>query len=340
MYKVCIFFGVSIVLTAFVAIAIVVRHFLPLSVKMQAIGGPLGLITEPDDGIAPVLAFIRGATRSVDLTMYELDDPQIESALAADEARGVAVRVILSAGYEGASSTVNGDAYGFLLSHGVPVRWSPAYFSLTHEKSLVADDDRALIMTFNFVSKYYATGRDFGVADDDLRDVAAIIQTFDADWDGNGDAAGVAGDDLVWSPGSRLAMLALINGAKQSLSIYNEEMSDSAVVKALIDAARRGVAVRVVMTGASEWKWEFDELATAGAEVRVYPDEDSAPLYIHAKMIVADDMRAFVGSENFSAASLDYNRELGIVISDSATIRSLAKTFASDWQGATPFAPS
>ena len=29
--------------------------------------------------------------------IYELDDAQIESALAADEARGVAVRVLLSA---------------------------------------------------------------------------------------------------------------------------------------------------------------------------------------------------------------------------------------------------
>ena len=275
----------------------------------------------------------------------------MEAALAADERRGVAVRVLLSAGYGGASSTVNGSAYDFLRAHGVAVRWSPSYFSLTHEKSLVVDGDRALIMTFNLTSKYYATGRDFGIVDGGARDVAAIERTFDDDWEGGGvndperallgGNNGDTGDDLVWSPGSEPALIALIDGAQKSLSLYNEEMADMDVTKTLIDAARRGVAVYVVMTGADEWKWDFAELATAGVHVRTYSDDAGAPLYIHAKMIVADagstSARAFVGSENFSAASLDENRELGIMISDSVIINSLIKTFAVDWHGATPF---
>jgi phosphatidylserine/phosphatidylglycerophosphate/cardiolipin synthase-like enzyme len=114
-------------------------------------------------------------------------------------------------------------------------------------------------------------------------------------------------------------------------------MADSDVMKALIEAAGRGVAVYVDMTGAAEWKWEFAELSTAGVHVRTYADADDAPLYIHAKMIVADNTRAFVGSENFSETSLNENRELGIMISDSAIIKSLLKTFADDWRGATPF---
>ncbi|HUC01465.1 MAG TPA: phospholipase D-like domain-containing protein [Candidatus Paceibacterota bacterium] len=336
---------------------VVRRHLLPPA-KGSVGGAGFSLVTEPDDGVTPVLAMIRSAARSVDLVMYELDDAQVESALAVDEARGVAVRVILGAGYDGTLSTgpaaVNSAAYGYLRAHGVPVRWSPGYFSLTHQKSLVADGDRALIMTFNLVSKYYPTGRDFGVADSDPRDVAAIVRTFDDDWDGSADAAvtaagsaeaggnnGEAGDDLVWSPGARPALLDLVNSAKRTLYIYNEEMADPAMTKALIDASRRGTAVYVVMTGADEWKWEFKELATAGAHVRTYADADDAPLYIHAKMIVADAggvaTRAFIGSENFSAASLDNNRELGIVTADPAIVSGLVKTFISDWRGATPF---
>jgi phosphatidylserine/phosphatidylglycerophosphate/cardiolipin synthase-like enzyme len=309
-------------------------------------GGTLSLITEPDDGIAPVLAMIGGAKTSVDLVMYELDDLRIGSALAVDEARGVAVRVILSGGYKGATSTapatVNAAAYGFLSAHGVPVRYSPEYFSLTHEKSVAVDGDRALIMTFNLVSHYYATGRDFGVVDDDPHDVAAMESTFNDDWKGDGNTVGGMGDDLLWSPGAKDALIDLVDGAAKLLYIYNEEMGDADVTKALIDAARRGVAVYVVMTGAAEWKWEFAELTTAGAHVRTYADADDAPLYIHAKMIVADGgsaaARAFVGSENFSETSLDENRELGIVTADRAIIAGLMKTFAADWRGATPFA--
>jgi phosphatidylserine/phosphatidylglycerophosphate/cardiolipin synthase-like enzyme len=316
--------------------------------NIASAGGALSLITEPDDGIAPVLKMIDDASTSVDLVMYELDDAQVEAALAADERRGVVVRVLLSAGYDGASSTVNGPAYNFLLAHGVAVRWSPSYFSLTHEKSLVVDSARALIMTFNLTSKYYATGRDFGIIDGDARDVAAMERTFGDDWRGSGvnDSEraslggnnGDAGDDLVWSPGSEDALIDLISSAQKSLYIYNEEMADMDVTKALIDAAERGVAVSVVMTGADEWKWDFAELATAGVHVRTYADDASAPLYIHAKVIVADagsaSARAFVGSENFSAASLGENRELGIMVSDPMIIESLMKTFSADWRNA------
>ena len=311
--------------------------------------GALSLITEPDDGIAPILAIINSASSSVDLVMYELDDARIEAALAADETRGVAVRVMLSGGYRGATSTtpatMNAMAANFLAAHGVPVQWSPTYFSLTHEKSLVVDGDRALIMTFNLVSKYYVTGRDFGIIDGDSRDVAGMERTFNADWQGKGVGGsgndGDAGDNLIWSPGAEAALLGLITGAKTSLSIYNEEMDDSDVTKALIDAAERGVAVSVDMTGAAEWKWEFEELTTAGAHVRTYADDPAAPLYIHAKMIVADegsaDARAFVGSENFSPTSLGENRELGIITQNPTIIAGLVKTFTADWRDATPF---
>ena len=111
----------------------------------------------------------------------------------------------------------------------MPVRWSPAYFSLTHEKSLVVDRGRALIMTFNLVSKYYPTGRDFGIVDADARDVAAMEDTFDDDWrgSGSGDTAraslggndGDVGDDLLWSPGSEPALLDLIT-AREAIALY------------------------------------------------------------------------------------------------------------------------
>lgn len=309
----------------------------PVGIKNNA---TLSLLTEPDAGVAPVLAMIRDASTSVDLVMYELQDKQVEVALTADEARGVAVRVLLSAGYKGADSGVNDAAYNFLKAHGVPVRWSPSYFSLTHEKSLVVDGDRALIMTFNLTAQYYSTSRDFGIVDDDVRDVSAIEKTFDADWEGSGDASvagnnGDRGDDLVWSPGSEPATLSIINGAHRTLDIYNEEMDDGDVTRALIEAAQRGVAVSIVMTNDGEWNTPFEELTTAGVDVRTYAED--APLYIHAKMIIADGARAFVGSENFSAGSFYANRELGIILSDPAVIASLTRTFSADQARAIKF---
>lgn len=114
-----------------------------------------------------------------------------------------------------------------------------------------------------------------------------------------------------------------------------EEMADMNVVKALIDAAERGISVNIDMTYSDQWQRAFEELTTAGVHVRTY--DPKALLYIHAKMILVDGARAFVGSENFSQDSLDYNRELGIVLTDPKIIAALAATFDSDWKSATLF---
>jgi hypothetical protein len=55
--------------------------------------------------------------------------------------------------------------------------------------------------------------------------------------------------------------------------------------------------------------------------------------FVHAKAIVADGRRLFVGSENLSSASLDRNREIGILMNDSGLAGQVERTFASDWRG-------
>ena len=293
------------------------------------------LIIEPDDGISPVAKMVQGASSSVDLVMYQNEDGEIDSALAADAARGVTVRVLLNKGYYGKEENAeNEPAHAFLTAHGVQVHWTPSYFALTHQKTLVVDGETALVMTFNLTPQYYRTSRDFGIIDQDKDDVAAIEKTFDADWQGTKITA-PTGNALVWSPGSEGTMLSTINGAKKTLDIYNEEMADTRIESALEAAAKRGVVVEVDMTDDASYHAAFTELETVGVAVRTYSPK--ALLYIHAKMILVDGTHAFVGSENFSTTSLDHNRELGLMVSDPAVIGTLSKTFRNDWQGATAF---
>jgi cardiolipin synthase A/B len=293
------------------------------------------LIVEPSSGITPVLSKIQGAVKSIDLVMYELEDTQVENALIAAEKRGIVVRVLLNEGYYGAQPSASSAAtYQYLQSAEVSVHWAPAYFALTHQKTLVVDGNQAIIMTFNLTPQYYTADRDFGVVDNDIKDVTAIETAFNDDWQGVKDTA-AAGDDLVWSPGAETTILSIINNSRQSLFIENEEMSDTAVVNALIAAAQRGVMVELVMTYSNEWTANFTKLAAAGVGIRTYATD--AHLYIHAKLILCDGTSVLVGSQNFSASSLKDNRELGIIISDSNLFDSLFTTFRSDWLGGTPF---
>jgi cardiolipin synthase len=301
---------------------------------LAASSAQLSLITEPTNGTGSLVAAIAHAHTSVDMVMYELEDTQVEAALAADARRGVRVRVLLNGGYYGEGFPENQPAYSYLSSHAVQVKWTPKYFALTHQKTFVVDDATAYILTQNLTSQYYSTSRDFGIVDDQPKDVSAIEQTFNADWNGE-KVTPSNGADLVWSPGALNSQLSLINSAKHTIDIYNEEMADDQVTAALAAAAHRGVDVKVVMTTSSDWDSAFQQLTEAGVHVRTYAED--ASLYIHAKMILVDGSRVFLGSQNFSTTSLDRNRELGIVVSSAPIIASLSRTFNGDYANATPF---
>ncbi len=57
--------------------------------------------------------------------------------------------------------------------------------------------------------------------------------------------------------------------------------------------------------------------------------------YVHAKLLLVDGERAYIGSVNFSAQSMDKNRELGILVSQPDVIERLKGVFETDWASAT-----
>jgi cardiolipin synthase len=289
------------------------------------------LIIEPGAGFSPVYALINGARHGIDVTMYEFADTTAEHDLAAAAKRGVQVRVIL----DQKEQSENSNAFSYFSSHRVKVTWSSSRFTYTHQKTLVVDGSKAVIMTANLTSEYYSTSRDFLVVDTGQADVAAITTVFDADFAHRAVSPG-DGADLVWSPtDSQSKLLALINGATSSLRIYSEEMGDTTVENALIRAAKRGVDVQVCGEDEDgEYDSAYAKLARAGIHISYY--SSSTGFYIHGKVIEADygtgHARMFVGSENFSRTSLDDNRELGLIISDPAALSAMARTFTADFR--------
>ena len=289
------------------------------------------LIVEPAAGFSPVYGLINGARRSIDVTMYEFADTTAEHDLAAAAKRGVQVHVIL----DEREKSLNSNTFSFLSSHRVKVVWSSSRFTYTHQKTVVIDGSKAVIMTANLTSKYYPTSRDFLVVDTNHADVAAITTVFDADFAHRTISPG-DGADLVWSPtDSQSHLLALINGATSSLRIYSEEMGDTTVENALVKAAERGVDVQVCGENEDgEYDSAYTKLARAGIHISYYSSPTG--FYIHGKVVEADygtgHARMFVGSENFSRTSLDDNRELGLIISDPAVLSAMARTFAADFR--------
>lgn len=103
---------------------------------------------------------------------------------------------------------------------------------------------------------------------------------------------------------------------------------------ALVAAAGAGVRVRVVLsddTSATDGEQRaIDTLKQHG----IVPVAVKVP-YIHAKSIVVDGQRAYVGSINFTNTSFNFNRELGLITDDATAVGIVQRTVDGDFSKGT-----
>ena len=287
----------------------------------------LQLFVEPAAGEQVILNAINNAQQSVWLETYLLTDTNIINALEKAAGR-IQVRVMLEPHPVGGGSPQS--TLDALKAAGASTEDTSPSFTLTHEKGMIVDGKTAFIMTCNFTySALNGKNREYGIIDTNTPDVQSVIDIFNADWSRS--AIQPSDPGLVVSPtNSRTDLTAFINSAKSSLIVEAEEMQDTSIEQAIVSAAQRGVKVQVILpTPSSSSDSNAAGIATikaGGAQV-----EEDAQLYMHAKMMVADGSSAFVGSENISSNSLDNNRELGLIFSDTSIIGTLQTTFQQDW---------
>jgi cardiolipin synthase A/B len=310
------------------------------------------LVQYPGAGFGGFYAQIAQARRTIDMEMYELEDPTAEQDLIAAAARGVTVRVLLDKAFSGGRA--NRSAATYLAANGVEVKWAPAGY-IFHIKATTFDNRTSDVSTANLVSKDYRTTRDAEIIDSAPPQVRAIERTFSNDWtagaNGSPRAQTVGAPGLVWSPntGSGTAETALateITSARTSVDFESEELSDPAIYRALAADAHRGVKCRVVMTRSSEWDSAFGAITKAGCLVHLFPDSSTA-LYIHEKLILDDPGTShesmLIGSQNASVTSLTRNRELGVLLTRAAgggtAIGAANATFDSDFGHASGWTP-
>jgi cardiolipin synthase A/B len=146
------------------------------------------------------------------------------------------------------------------------------------------------------------------------------------DWFGYFRAAPVAGRHIVRAVGStpddsisvfHTTMMSAIQRAERSIRITQAYfLPDRELIKALKQAARRGVDVQIILPGETGFwltryggRSHFSDLLGAG--VRIF--ERSGPM-LHAKTAVVDGVWSTVGSANFDYRSIVKNDEINAVI--------------------------
>lgn len=296
----------------------------------------VSLFVEPGAGARPITSAIDGAIHSVWVEVYLLTDARVITALEAAAHRGVEVRVMLEEHPYGGDVVSPQRTLQTLLTAGIQARFANSVYHFTHAKMLIIDGATLFILTANLSrsglgGSSAAHNREFGVIDTHADDVAEAVAIFQADWTRT--LPVLHDTNMVVSPvNARAKIMALINVAQTSLLIEDEEMYDTTSEDALIAAVRRGVNVRLILAGPADIGAADVARLKAGGVQLVYV---AAP-FIHAKVIVADGRLAFVGSENFSATSLDQNREVGILLADTAALATLTTTIERDWAVSQP----
>lgn len=149
---------------------------------------------------------------------------------------------------------------------------------------------------------------------------------------------------LIWSPNNAKAhLIKLLNSAHKSVIANVESLGDAEFLAALANTAESGVDVRIltpICNMGNEPAFNYPALKmiiAKGVQVQVMPiPSDEEHPYIHAKMIVVDNEQFYIGSQNFSFNSLNYAREVGVILKDPSTAQKINTVFEKDWSVSNP----
>ncbi|MSP62189.1 MAG: hypothetical protein EXR72_18025 [Myxococcales bacterium] len=290
--------------------------------------GAVSVIIEPDAGIDPILNAIKNAKTSIFVEVYLLTDSSIVSALVNAKKAGRNVRVILEQKPTGAS---NANVYGQLMNAGVACVYGNPAFTFTHAKMMIIDGSALWVMTLNLSVSAFNGNREYVLIDTDASDVAEAQAVFDADWN----RTGAAPNRLAVAPETGRARIeSLLNSATSQLDIEWEALSDNNIGSRIQQRIHAGVKVRIVVPGdiaGSATAALLGALKNGGAEVRLLSNP-----FPHAKLILVDRERGFIGSENATANSLNNNREVGVVWKNAEVAKAVGATFDADFAKGNP----
>ncbi|MBS1958600.1 MAG: phosphatidylserine/phosphatidylglycerophosphate/cardiolipin synthase family protein [Bdellovibrionales bacterium] len=236
-----------------------------------------------------------------------------------------------------------------------------AKYCYEHGKILIADSSVALISTGNFnpsnfcdyLEKPEACNRDYTIMTRDKNVLRTLGYIFEFDLKGETYnlqqiLSTPMAARITVSPFSLDPIIKFIQSAKTSIMIQNQYLNDPTMNAALIDAAKRGVKIYMQVSSVcyfqkpdaytvDKWTRNFTAFDQAGIQSRMFTEKmkiNNFPGYLHAKAILIDGNRLWVGSVNGSTQSLTVNREFGLFMTAPQTIKKFVQKFTGDFKNA------
>lgn len=290
------------------------------------------VFTQPESGRSPILSSITNAQNEILVEVYLLTDKEILQALEEADHKGVRVKVMaeehpFGGGHQNSKSKTE------LEQNGVEFEWTSSSYSLTHEKSIIIDGKELFVLNQNLTASSFSKNREYDVLVSDKKDIEEATDIFNKDWE-RLSYSPTGNSNLIASPvNSRKAITDLIESAKEKIVVEVEVLEDKSIVDLLLQKSK-SLDVRIIVPPEKEIssnKKAIAEFKNSTAQIRELKNP-----YPHAKLILVDNQKAYVGSINLSKQSMDENRELGIILTEPNSIVTLYSTFEKDWATALP----
>ncbi len=276
------------------------------------------LIIEPADGVAPLLAAIKGAKKRIEIAIFRFDRSDVETALKAAAERGVKVTALIAFVNRGGEKRLRKLEQRFLDAGIIVARTSDDLIRY-HDKFIVIDRRVLYVLSFNFTHLDIDHSRGFGIVTTRANWVHQAVRLFLADCTRSKYTPRT--ETFVVSPANaRKSLDTFLKRAKTQLLIYDPKISDKAMLRILQARAKAGVEIKVIGSVAQP----------AGLDV-----QKLAGTRLHTRTIIRDRRQAFVGSQSLRGDELDARRELGLIIQDAKVVKTLIETFEGDWAVAT-----
>ena len=266
------------------------------------------LIVLPDDTADAIIDPINAARHSLNIRMFLFTDPSLLKAVIAREATRRECSRHAQPGAARRHQRQRRRARKALLAAGVAVRDSSPEFAVTHQKSMVIDDEIGFIESLNWETRDLTETRDYAVENDQQDRKSRRWSAASMPTGLSSRSTPTPGLELIWCPNNGRQRIAdFIDGAKKTLWLQNERYQDMVIIERLVRAAKRGVRVRIMSRALHKLKSKklFEGVSglrivhDVGAKVRTLKH-----LKLHGKIMLADGSRAIVGSINLSPGQL------------------------------------
>jgi phosphatidylserine/phosphatidylglycerophosphate/cardiolipin synthase-like enzyme len=216
-----------------------------------------------------------------------------------------------------------------------------------HSKVIIVDNKMAYVGSANQSTTAMDSNREVGLLIRSSVLAQALEAIFEAGWTGEENGPGFENGWNIawvypvatrvkvpsWVAGTEETIVGLINSAQSTIRapIYSYSGRPLSLSYALENAASRGVSVRIMV---DNW-WYFEALGELDAK---YPNVETKTANLgeyqtfHCKVVVVDGKWAYVGSANWSGASMTGRREIGIVFEDQELASTIYEIFRTDWE--------